>query len=64
MIYLDEAWITVDLLAQKLKDVTAVSICPKSKLTPMAQDYLNQHRIEVTRQVVSEVSPAPAQVVA
>jgi len=57
MIRLDDAVITVRLLEEGLKGEREVEIYPRAKVTPLAQDYLRDHGIRVTRQ---EAEPSPA----
>ena len=56
MIRLDDAVITARLLEERLKGEREVEICPRAKVTPLAQDYLRDHGIRVTRQ---EAAPPP-----
>lgn len=55
MVHISGSVITVEMLVAQLAGAKEVNICPKSKLTPMATDYLRDHRIVVTR----EATPVP-----
>ena len=60
MIRIDDPVITAQVLEEKLGEAREVEICPRSKLTPSAHDYLNAHGVQVIRSEAAPPAPAPA----
>lgn len=54
MIKINDPVVTVQVLQEKLDGEQEVEICPRSKLTPLALDYLRDHDIRMKRQEVPE----------
>lgn len=62
MIRIDDPVVTVQVLEERLDGEREVEICPRSKLTPLALDYLRDHKIQVKEAV--EPVPTPVQATA
>ena len=62
MVRIDDPVITAQVLEAKLAGTKSLEICPHSKLTPSALDYLRAHGIEFQRRAAGEtaISPLPA----
>lgn len=58
MIQMNDAVITVEMLVSKLAGAKEVNLCPHSRLTPMAQDYVREQGIRVTRETAPRQAPA------
>ncbi len=58
MVHISGSVITVEMLTTQLAGAKEVNICPKSRLTPMAQDYLRDHHIVITREPIPKTTSA------
>ena len=55
---IEDAVITGQILAERLKEDTQLEVTPQAKLTPSALDYIRSRGIQVTRSSAAEATPA------